>query len=134
MKRGFRIWLQNSNQVTFDPIFWPKKSVENSDILPKSGNFSILDSSWAKKEVKCYSIRILRPDSESSRHSVYLRSHLILFEGFDFLTFQCISKIFKSHVPHVFCKLRIFVRIFGVRIVLCKGISLGKFKFRKKLS
>ena len=122
--RGFRIWPQNSNRITFNPLFGPRtvKYWENNRFRQNI----IFDSFFGQKGVKCYLIWILRPDSESSRHLAYLSPHLIWFSDFDFLTSPCIFKIFKSHEPHGFCKLPIFFHIFGIRIVLCKGISLGK--------
>ena len=72
MMRGFQIWPQNSNPITFDPLFG-QKTVESRDFW-KNPQKIFRDSSFlAKKGVKFYPISILRPDSESSRQSTYHR-------------------------------------------------------------
>ena len=68
MMRGFQIWSQNSNWIPFDPLFG-QKTVENRLI----GYFANFRRFFGEKGVKCYSIRILRPDLEFSYHSVSLR-------------------------------------------------------------
>ena len=108
MMKAFRIWPQNSNQITFDYLFSPKSvKTEKFPDLGKislfrqffvwqnnnfSGNFSILNSFGAKKGVKCYLIWFLWPDSEFSRHLAYLRLPFDMIFGFWFLP------------PHVFFK------------------------------
>ena len=84
MTREFRICPQNSNRITYDTLFG-KKTVESRDFLWVFGKILRFDSFLANKWVKCCPIWILRPDSESSCHSAYLRPHLIQFSDFDFL-------------------------------------------------
>ena len=66
MIKGFQIWPQNSNRITFDPIFG-QKTVENRDIF-KNPFFDIF---FGQKGVKYYPISVLRPDLESSHHFGY---------------------------------------------------------------
>ena len=47
MKRGFQIWPQNSNRITFDPFFG-QKTVENRDIFKNSYKIPILTVFWPK--------------------------------------------------------------------------------------
>ena len=76
MMRGFQIWPQNSNLITFDPLFG-QKTVENRDIF-KNPSF------LAKKGVKYYPIWILRPGLESSHHFWYLRPKIVMIFTFWF--------------------------------------------------
>ena len=63
MMRGFQIWPQNKNRISFDPLFAPK-TVENrlNRVLRQ------LSTVFGPKMGKCYSIWILRPYFESSYH------------------------------------------------------------------
>ena len=55
MMRGFQIWPQNSNRITFDPFFG-QKNVENwqSRYLIEP----IFDSFFGEKGVKCFLFQI----------------------------------------------------------------------------
>ena len=67
-------------------------------ILPISTGF------LPKKEVKCYSISISRPNLEPSYYFTYYRPTILMILTFLFLTNIDIFKIFKSHVPPIFWK------------------------------
>ena len=59
--RGFQIWSQNSDSMTFDPLL--EKNGQKQTI---SGNLPVFDR-FLPKGVKFYPIRILRPDLEFSQ-------------------------------------------------------------------
>ena len=60
MTRRFKIWSQNLNQTSFNPLL-ANKSVE-------TGFASFWSFVFAKKGIKCCSIQTLRPDLKFSRH------------------------------------------------------------------
>ena len=86
MMWGFQNWAQNSNRITFDPLF-SKKKLPNLGIFFKNHyKIARFDSFFGQKGVKCYSIWILRPDLESSHHFTYHMPPLDII--FTFLIFR----------------------------------------------
>ena len=77
MMGGSLIWPQNSNRVAFGSLFG-KTRLENW-LTQYFVNFRVF---FVKKVVKCYDIRILRPDLESSHHFTYFRSLLVIISTF----------------------------------------------------
>ena len=55
MMRGFQIWHQNSNRITFDPLLG-QKTVESRDFLGIFEKIPRFDGFLAQKGVKCYPI------------------------------------------------------------------------------
>ena len=96
--RGFQVWPQNSNRITFDPLFGQK--------LSKIGTFhkSLFSTLFfAKNGVKCYPIWILRPDLHLSHHFTYHKPPFeMILNTFSFFDLPCIFKIFKSHMQSNF--------------------------------
>ena len=54
MMRGFQIWPQNSNRITFDPPFGQK--LKSRDLWKNPKKIPRFDSFFAKKGIKCYPI------------------------------------------------------------------------------
>ena len=103
--------------------------MQNDERIPNLASKFKSDNIWpflAKKGVKCYLIWILRLDSESSRHLEYLRPPFDIIFRLWFCDLPMHFQNFQIAPPHGFRKLRIFFHIFGIRVVLCKGIPLSK--------
>ena len=77
--RGFQIWFENLNQITFDTVFDPK-TVESC----QKRNFPPFWQFFLPKGIKCYHILILRPDMESSRRGGSFRPPYIKISTFWF--------------------------------------------------
>ena len=79
--RGFHIWPQNSNKITFDPLFGQKPAENRLNRI-----YCQLSTVFGKKGVRCYPISIRRPDLESSHHFGYIDPFWYAIFHFDFLT------------------------------------------------
>ena len=93
MMRGFQIWPQNSNRITYDLPFGQKTRILGF-LKTSLENPKIRQFFFYKKGVECYPIWILRPDMESSHHFWYLRPQFQMIFKFSFFDLTCIFKKF----------------------------------------
>ena len=95
---GSQIWPQNSNHITFDPLFG-KTKLEN--LLTQY--FCQFQFFFVKKGIKCYAIWVLRTDLEYSHHFTYFRPlNVITFHISILWPNTTILKFSKSHVRSFF--------------------------------
>ena len=129
MMRGFRIWPQNSNWITFDPFLAKKllnlgifgkisrKSLD-STVFGQKGGLMLSDLNFAGGQIQ-NPLRI--------RNSIYFRPPFDIFSDFDFLTSPCNFQNWKN------ARSRLFVGFLGKILPDIVFSRTGTMKYRGRL-
>ena len=74
--RGFQIWPQNSNRITFDSFFGKKEPSKSSTYSVNCGHY------FGQKKLNVIRFEFLRQGLESSHHLPHLKHPVVIISLF----------------------------------------------------